>query len=247
MNSRCARAALTALAAVAVALGLCAACGGEAQQSAADAGAGNAGNAGNAADASAPHAHAGGGGTASGGACGSVRIPQEHRAVAQACPTERGTDDPIDMSVCTDLSGAKCTKDADCTAGRNGRCITPHDEPCDTECSYDECLTDSDCAEGPCVCRTSGADVTNNVCLPGSNCKTDSDCGDCGYCSLSATPSGYGCRVNFPTYDCHTATDECIDAIDCVDGGLNYCAYGASASSGAEHWTCGSCVPFPVP
>lgn len=208
----------------AVALLLCASCGGQVHEPSADAGA-----------------------TASGGACGAVRIPKEHRAVAQACPTERGSDEPIDMSICTDLSGAKCTKDADCTAGRNGRCITPHNEPCDTECSYDECLTDSDCAEGPCVCRTSGADVTNNVCLPGSNCKTDSDCGNCGYCSLSATPIGHGCRVDYPTYKCHTATDECIDPSDCADGGLDYCAYGASASSGAERWACGSCLPFPVP
>ncbi|HEY1534124.1 MAG TPA: hypothetical protein VGF76_08895 [Polyangiaceae bacterium] len=216
---------------VALPLLLCVACGGQARQSAADAGAGN------------PDA----GATASGGGCAGKPIPKEHRAVAEACPTERGTKEPIDMSICTDLSGAKCTKDADCTAGKNGRCILPHDEPCDTKCSYDECQTDSDCAAGPCVCRTSGADATNNVCLPGSNCETDSNCGNCGYCSLSATPIGHDCRVDYPTYNCHTATDECLDPTDCADGGLDYCAYGASAASGVEHWACGSCLPYPVP
>jgi len=205
---------------IAVALLLCASCGGKAHQPFANVSA-----------------------TANSGACRAVRVPKEHRAVAQACPSERGSHEPIDMSACADHSGAKCTKDADCTAGQNGRCSLPHNEPCDTECTYDECLTDSDCAAGPCVCRMSGTDTLQNICLPG-NCKTDSDCGSCGYCSLSATPVGHDCRVDYPMYSCHTAADECIDPSDCVDGGFSYCAFGASD---AEHWACGTCLPFPVP
>jgi len=203
---------------VAAALLLCVSCAGKAHETSADAGA-----------------------TANGGACGTVRIPKGHRALAQACPTERGSDEPIDMSGCMNRAGITCTKDADCTDGKNGRCI-PHNEPCDTACSYDECLTDSDCALGPCLCRTNGADITQNKCL-GGTCKTDADCG-CGYCSLSAVPIGHGCHVEYPTYTCHTASDECTDPSDCADGIVTYCAYGAS---GAEHWACGSCVPFPVP
>ncbi|HWZ90125.1 MAG TPA: hypothetical protein VNW92_14780 [Polyangiaceae bacterium] len=211
---------------VALALCLCPACGGKAQQSSADAGVGASADAG--ADARA--------------ACGSVPIPQEHRAVAQACPSERGSLGPIDTTTCKNLAGFQCKSDADCTAGKNGRCYLNSD-PCLTICSYDQCLTDADCAEGPCVCRPSGSDLVSNVCLPGSNCRTDADCGGCEYCSPSVVlPSQPYCGPTILTYACHTANDECIDPSDCP-GTNDYCGYDA----GAGRWGCEFCVPFPHP
>jgi hypothetical protein len=236
MNRQYATAAIVL--AVALALGqlCCISCGGQARRSASGAGGGTAGNA---ADASAADAQAGGGAIARGGACGSQPVPKEHRVVAQACPTARGSSGSIDMTACTNRAGITCTKDADCTAGMNGRCMA-HNEPCDTACSYDECLTDSDCPEGPCLCRSGGADTLSNQCLPGGNCKKDADCGNCGYCSPSAVPEGFDCRVAALTYTCHTATDKCTDRGNC-DGG--YCAYDTAAA----RWACGSCVPIPHP
>jgi hypothetical protein len=215
------------VAVLALSLLLCISCGGKAQLASADAGA-----------TSAPDAQAGGAANAGGGACGSARVPKEHRAMAQACPTARGSSGPLDMTGCMNRAGITCTKDADCTAGLNGRCL-PHNEPCDTACSYDECLTDSDCAAGPCLCRSSGSDTLSNQCLPGSNCKTDADCGNCGYCSLNAPLLGFDCRVESRSYVCHTASDQCTDPGDC-DGG--FCSYNAGAG-----WACGVCVPIPRP
>lgn len=208
-------------AAIGLGLLLCGACGGKAQLASADAG-----------NSSPPDAQAG-------GACGSRRVPKEHRPRAEVCPSERGSSAPFDMTGCTSRTGITCTKDADCSAGLNGRCLA-HNEPCDTACSYDECLTDSDCAGAPCLCRSSAADTVKNQCLPGSNCKTDSDCGSCGYCSADAEPVGLDCRVESVSYVCHTARDQCADDDDC-DGG--FCAYDGRLAA----WVCGSCVPFPHP
>ena len=150
-----------------------------------------------------------------GGACGAAPIPKQHRPNAAACPTARGTVPLPDMTACTIRTYITCTKDADCTAGKNGRCFAK--DACNTACSYDECLTDSDCAAGPCLCRSSNTDSQRNECLPGSNCKIDSDCnGGCGYCSPSATPDPAGCTIGTLTYNCHTANDECVDQNDCV-------------------------------
>lgn len=227
--------------AVAVAFGLCAGCGGKVRQSGANAAAG----AGNAPDASAPDAHAGSGGDGRAGACGNALVPKVHRATAQACPTTRGSVQTLlpDMTKCTSRAGIACTKDADCTAGKNGRCFS--NDSCDTVCSYDECMMDSDCAAGPCLCRSSNSALQQNECLPGSNCKTDADCsGGCGYCSPSAVPDPSDCTIGTLNYDCHTASDECLEQNACGDGSVGaYCAYDA----GVARWGCGLCVPFPHP
>lgn len=212
--------------AVALQLVLCLSCGGEARSSAPQASAGKAGD-----------AQAGGG--AGDVACGRGLTPKEHRAVARACPAGRGSSGPIDTSACVNRTGITCTKDADCSAGLNGRCIA-HNEPCDTACSYDECQNDADCAAGPCLCRTDDTAADYNQCLPGSTCKTDADCGSCGYCSASAARSGPSCRVEAITYSYHTASDRCLDQSDCYGG---YCAYDQAPA----RWACGSCVPIPHP
>ncbi len=212
--------------AVVSALLLCTACGGKAHDSTAAAGAGNV------PDGSAPDAH--------GGACGSVPVPKDHRAVAEACPAARGSLGPLNLTTCADRSGIKCTGDADCTAGKNGRCYLNSD-PCQTVCSYDECVTDSDCAAGPCACRGSGTDVVANACLPGSTCRTDADCGNCNYCSPSIVPNPTYCASELLTYACHTANDECTDQSDCPAD--EPC--GADTAKGP--WKCGFCVQPPHP
>jgi len=132
---------------------------------------------------------------------------QAHRARAEACsPTPPpGTPQP---------TGGTCRSDADCTAGKNGRCspqgggrMAPQNQ-----CTYDACFVDADCA-GPgkptCTCEPSG-----NFCLPG-NCRVDADCGARGYCS----PSWPMCSLHGPYrpygYWCHTAKDECTNDDDC--------------------------------
>jgi len=233
----------------AVALGLlfCAACGHVSSSARAGAGAGaGAGNtagsfdtasAGNS-DASAPDASSAAG-AAAGGACGNLPIPKEHRAVAPACPTARGSQGTLDTTACSNRSGISCTRDADCSAGKNGRCFLNGD-PCQTVCSYDQCLTDADCAAGPCICRNNETELAPNACLPLSNCRTDADCG-CGYCSPSAVPNALNCGPGDLTYVCHAANDECTDASECGAGA--YCAYDA----GTVRWECAFCVPVPHP
>jgi hypothetical protein len=190
---------------------------------------------------------------------GSLRIPQEHRAASENCPAERGSVGPIDVTGCGDVSGVLCKNDADCMAGRNGRCLMDG-SPCRTYCSYDQCSTDADCPEKqPCICRGGGPDTTANYCLAGSNCATDADCGECGFCSLSLQRANAQCTsvdgcpedgcdgggtgmrcacvttVSF-AYICHTSKDECTNDSDCA---FDYCAY----MDRSMRWECGSCVP----
>jgi len=190
---------------------------------------------------------------------GVVHVPQEHRAVSETCPAERGSIGPVDTTQCTNTSEILCRSDADCTAGRNGRCLVG--DWCMSSCSYDQCLADADCPGiQPCLCRRSGVDTLANECLPGSNCRTDADCGDCGFCSRSAQHSTLQCLsvdgcaeagcdgggtttsctctdVVSLAYVCHTLSDECTNDRDCP---LDYCAY----MDEATHWKCGVCT-FP--
>jgi hypothetical protein len=192
---------------------------------------------------------------------GVVHIPAEHRAVSQSCPSERGSIGPIDASHCTDTSGLACTSDADCVAGRNGRCQL-NGSQCRTYCSYDDCGTDTDCPDRqPCICRSGGTDTMANRCLAGSNCRTDDDCGECGFCSHSVQradlqcPSGKGCSgpecdgggtasqcictsIVGSVYACHSRDDECGGDSDCPGLSAGYCAYVEAAG----HWMCGSCT-----
>ena len=128
----------------------------------------------------------------SGDACLSSRVPLNHRPAGDSCPSQRASAPPRQSCSCAGrdagapCSCGACSSDSDCTAGRNGRCenVGP---VAFAGCSYDECLGDTDCDGGaPCRCRASGASAAANVCLTGSSCRDDSDCGPCGYCSPSA-------------------------------------------------------------
>ncbi|HVR00933.1 MAG TPA: hypothetical protein VMT47_02275 [Polyangia bacterium] len=163
----------------------------------------------------------------SGGVGGmSGRVPQKHRAAAVACPTDR----PAGLCTAPNVdAGFGCAKDADCTAGTNGRCSSGG-RLAGCQCSYDTCSMDADCAQmgGPCECRSTAQGIVApatttsvNVCKMG-NCRVDHDCGAGGYCSPSLGSCGnYGGVVG---YYCHTTKDTCVDDSDCqVRGGAGDC------------------------
>src|SRR5437764_808213 len=92
----------------------------------------------------------------------------------------------------------------------------PGAQPSDPCTLPDECLAATACS-GAEVCRCREAASDANACVMG-NCVVDSDCGAGGYCS----PSRAFDRINFGVagYWCHTASDECVDDVDCnPDGG----------------------------
>lgn len=167
----------------------------------------------------------------------STRVPLQHRATANVCPSDRPASQ-CDLGVGVGVP-SMCRADSECTMGVNGRCVgNPHDG---CRCNYDTCTRDSDCTTGgPCACRlaTRGASGAN-VCLAG-NCRTDGDCGAGGYCSPSfGTCGDYGGVVG---YYCHTASDECVDDSDCgrLDAGFlgqrPYCMYAPETG----RWVCGN-------
>jgi hypothetical protein len=222
----------------AVGLCLCAACG----------------RATDATPAAKPAASAGSGGSGPKACDSAAPVPPEHRASAEECPTARGTIGPVDASACADKSGLACTSDADCTAGKDGRCAWNGDT-CHTVCSYDDCLHDTDCpGKVPCACRSSATDMAANYCVVGSSCTTDADCGACGFCSLSVVPTfedcsaevdaGTGCTcsgITSEAYACHTPNDECTSNADCP-GSTSYCSY----SEAETRWICNVCPPRPI-
>jgi len=168
----------------------------------------------------------------------SGRVPQKHRAVAVACPTDR----PAGLCTGTNVpdAGFGCAKDEDCAAGTNGRCSSGG-RLAGCQCSYDTCATDADCAQmgGPCECRSSAQGIvapptttSMNVCKAG-NCRVDHDCGAGGYCSPSLGSCGNYAGV--VGYYCHTAKDTCVDDADCqVRGGVGDCRYDPASNA----WAC---------
>lgn len=174
----------------------------------------------------APVSQSGTGGVAG----GTGRVPLQHRAKAEACPSQRGPAPQL----CTGGSCAgqpysapsTCSSDSQCTAGVNGRCFPWEGLITAGGCSYDECSSDSGCgSKTPCLCRTSATDNRANICDVGGNCAVDSDCGTGGYCS----PSMVACYstnrqaevegINYGgpnPYYCHTASDLCLDDSDCA-------------------------------
>jgi len=169
------------------------------------------------------------------------RVPALHRATATpACPAQRG---PGFLPACNlgDAWAPPCLHDSDCSGGTNGRCVHPDltNLACSVVCSYDECSIDTDCpAHEPCECRGSATDRAANICLSGSGCRVDADCGaggHLGYCSPSAGYGAFGCGI---AYFCHTKADTCVNDGECNAGTCQY-------DSTAGYWHCGgpACSP----
>ena len=167
------------------------------------------------------------------------RVPMNHRAVADACPTTRAAGACPYPDAGT-LTG--CSTDSQCTMGTNGRCIQEV-RVAACSCSYDQCASDSECTGGAvCACRVNSRGARGaNVCLA-ANCRTDSDCGAQGFCSPTLD-FGCGAYTGLTGYYCHTPQDECIDDGDCAGrdagpfgGGMPFCGY----SPMVGHWACAS-------
>lgn len=162
---------------------------------------------------------------------GAVKTPAVHRASAPTCPTDRAA------SPSSGIPGGACTKDADCTQGKNGRCIPVGVNP--PTCSYDECTKDGDCGgAGVCQCR-SEQDRGANVCQAGS-CRTDADCGVVGkgFCSPSGVRISTSCREGIAAgsfgWFCHGPSDACTDDADCGASGQAACVFDVATT----RWTC---------
>jgi hypothetical protein len=173
---------------------------------------------------------------------GVSHVPLVHRASAVACTQPRPAGMPHTIGNAMNPEPGTCSGDLDCTSGPDGRCNYeefPALAADGNRCSYDGCASDSDCSGGVCDCRESPAHIiwgTQTVCL-GGNCRTDSDCGQGGYCSPSPA---LGCGPqSWSAYYCHTPGDQCVDDADCNQGNA-YCAYDVSSS----RWICstGICV-----
>jgi hypothetical protein len=163
-------------------------------------------------------------------------VPERHREAAVACSTDKVKGDAEPRAA---DAGAKpswgrtpeCAKDADCTAGKNGRCSIAGGGrmPPYAQCIYDGCYADADCGKkSACICGSGAA--SGHYCMSG-NCATDADCG-ASYCSPSlGSCGGYGGYVG--NY-CHGADDECTNDADCKSKDGGYCAW----SEEVNHWRC---------
>jgi hypothetical protein len=169
------------------------------------------------------------GGAGTTGAAGTGgRVPLKHRAAATTCsPSRLPGACAAAANPSTPPAALLCKQDADCGAGKNGRCL-PMARVVGCVCSYDGCSADSDCMAGPCECRAAAAAAdavpgysAANVCK-GGNCRVDKDCTN-GYCSPSLGSCGnFGGVVG---YYCHTPKDLCVDDADCGTQGGGDCRY----------------------
>lgn len=158
-----------------------------------------------------------------------IHPAQNHRVVPAACPTDRPPSQP------SGIPGA-CATDAECTQGKNGRCVSVVVAP--PACTYDACVNDADCGgAGVCQCR-SAPEGGANLCRQG-NCRTDGDCGVTGkgFCSPSAVLVDASCREGIAAgsygYFCHTPKDACVDDKDC--GEQQACVFDVTKSAWACH------------
>jgi hypothetical protein len=137
----------------------------------------------------------------------SGRVPMQHRAAADACPTDR----PPGTCALHEGVVVSCTADGECAdAGANSRCnMMSFSVIVGCACTHDACSSDSDCATptGACLCDQNG-----NRCVSG-NCRVDADCGPGRSCSPSFGDCGFW--GGFVGYYCHVPDDSCVDDSDC--------------------------------
>ncbi len=190
-------------------------------------------------------------GTASKGAIGDAvntvlgkKVAKVHREKGQECSREKvagnaevraAKEGDVDTRP---MREGKCKTDAECTAGKNGRCsmVGGGRMPPYPACVYDGCYVDADCGSKR-ACDCGGSPSDGHFCEQG-NCAVDADCGTNGYCSPSLGSCGnYGGTIgNF----CHTSKDDCMNDDECMDKPGGYCGY----SQEAAKWQCsyGHCV-----
>ncbi len=147
---------------------------------------------------------------ASAGTCAPASV--SHGATCPARPVPPGTGS----------SPEGCKSDADCTDGKEGRCVkngvafqweqkemshpsnllaAPPPPPLRSVCVYDRCQSDGEC--GPqlrCECR-SGVATERNRCLPLDTCVSDRDCANdtlcvCGASGMANACARGNCRAN---------------------------------------------------
>lgn len=162
------------------------------------------------------------------------RSPINHRPSAAQCST------PAPAGDCAGPGpgGGGCTRDSDCTAGTNGRCLSPGGGPAaGCACTYDTCAQDTDCPGGQtCACHGSPyTDGAGSSCVQG-NCRVDADCGAGGYCSPSSLTAT--CGDSLAGYYCHTAGDLCVDDSDCSPTPGSPDAPGCLYSTKDSRWEC---------
>src|SRR5262245_29040801 len=103
-------------------------------------------------------------------ACAPVAAPPSPSK--PSCSSERVHGDPQRQ-----VAGG-CATDADCKAGRNGRCgPRSYEAPTEDICYYDACNVDADCATGAACACGNGSATGPHTCVPAA-CRTDTDCGD---------------------------------------------------------------------
>lgn len=108
-----------------------------------------------------------------------------------------------------------CKTDAECTSGRDGRCVKnengayhglapearksnflagPMAPPPKTLCVYDKCESDKDCGSGMrCACGD-GKGQNRNQCVALDTCLSDKDCGTEALCVCGSAPGPNTCR-----------------------------------------------------
>lgn len=146
------------------------------------------------------------------------RPPAIHRERATSCV---GVHSPPEPTQLADES-TQCRRHADCTAGKNGKCVAGIGMAWDYGwCVYDQCDTDANCDPGK-VCYCSASDSAR--CLSVGNCQTDVDCatGAYRYCS-PAMGSDCSGHHSVDSFKCHTAADSCMDDSDCSND--QYCNF----------------------
>jgi hypothetical protein len=146
----------------------------------------------------------------------SPRVPTAHRPEVASCVGVNAPPEPSNATYGT------CKKHADCTQGKNGRCIHGIGNGYNNYyCVYDSCGTDADCDAGK-VCFCSPNDAAR--CLSVGNCRTDADCGGGSY-SYCSPSTGMDCAGyhTIDSYHCHTPQDTCLDNSDCT--GTDYCNF----------------------
>lgn len=133
------------------------------------------------------------------------------------------------------IAGAsvQCHADSECTAGKNGRCMSlgGGHALAVVSCTYDACVADAECKGGElCIC---GSGTDRSGCRP-ANCHDDADCG-----GKRCDDSEGGMTGTWGRY-CHSRADKCGSSADCKDNEV--CNY----VGGKSRWECMARAPHPV-